>query len=75
MVEFPPRIPFDKEAVIVWDYDISSILYSKGFFGKPLGLRKTKPGYQARPLVLSPFDALYLHEHKIIKLISSENEE
>lgn len=47
---------------------MSSILYTFGFFGKPLGLRKTKPGKQERPLVLSSFEAMYLSEYGIVQI-------
>ena len=52
----PLKVPLMNDSIIIWDYSMSSILYSFGFFGKPLGLRKTKPGKQDRPLVLSSYD-------------------
>jgi tRNA-intron endonuclease len=67
-MEFPLKIPLLNDSIIVWDYSMSSILYSFGFFGKPLGLRKTKPGMQDRPLVLSAFEAMYLSEYNIVKI-------
>ncbi len=73
-MEFPPKVTLMNNSVIIWDYTISSILYSFGFFGKPLGLRKTKPGLQDRPLVLSPFEALYLKEYGIIRVLDENNE-
>lgn len=65
---FLPTVSLLSNSVIIWDYEIASIIYSFGFFGKPLGLRKTKPGKQARPLVLSPFESLYLCEFNIINI-------
>ncbi|MGA0277245.1 tRNA-intron lyase [archaeon] len=65
---FPPSVILDKESIIIWDEDISSILYSNGYFGKPLGLRKPTPGNLQRPLVLSLFDGLILLENSIISI-------
>jgi tRNA-intron endonuclease len=67
-MEFPLKVPLMNDTVIVWDYEMSSIIYSFGFFGKPLGLRKTKPGIQDRPLVLSSFETVYLSEYHIIQI-------
>ena len=72
-MEFPPKVNLMNNSVIIWDYTISSILYSFGFFGKPLGLRKTKPGWQDRPLVLSPFETLYLEEYGIIRVFDEKD--
>jgi len=66
--ELPPILHVEKDAVILWDDRLGSILYSNGFFGKPLGLRKADPGNLNRPLVLSLFEALYLIKAKIIKV-------
>lgn len=67
-MEFPLKVPLMNNTIIIWDYSMSSILYTFGFFGKPLGLRKTDPGIQNRPLVLSSFEALYLSEYNIIRI-------
>lgn len=67
----PANIPILKlqdDGIIVWDYTVASILYNKGFFGKPLGLRKVKPGSIQRPSVLSFFEGLYLLTHNIIEV-------
>jgi tRNA-intron endonuclease len=65
-VTFPPLLKIESDTVIIWDDRIGSILYAMGFFGKPLGLRKAKPGKLNRPLVLSLFDVHYLLEHEKI---------
>lgn len=57
---------------INWDTKIGSILYNYGFYGKPLGLRKTKPGYIDRPLILSLFETLYLLKQGIIKVTKND---
>ncbi|OYT60921.1 MAG: tRNA-intron lyase [Desulfurococcales archaeon ex4484_217_1] len=54
--------------VIVWNCDEASKLYSLGFYGKPLGLRKPKKAEFKTPLVLSIIEALYLCEKGILKV-------
>ncbi len=66
--EFPPIAQLDSTDVILWNYKAASILYTQGFFGKPLGERKIKPEFIERPFVLSYFDTLYLLEHNIIRI-------
>jgi tRNA-intron endonuclease len=46
--------------VVVWNPADGSSLYAKGFFGKPLGIRKPKTTEFDRPSQLSFFEALYL---------------
>ncbi len=46
--------------VVVWKPADGSSLYAKGFFGKPLGIRKPKTAEFDRPSQLSFFEALYL---------------
>ncbi len=72
MKNFPPTIKIESDSTIIWDDQIGSILYSMGFFGKPLGLRKVKPGNLNRPLVLSLFDVLFLFERDIVKILLNE---
>ena len=66
--EFPPVVILENDALIVWDERLSSILYNSGFYGKPMGLRKAKPGKLNRPLVLSFFDGLYLLSQNVIRI-------
>ncbi len=62
------------EVSIIWDKSISSKLYNNGFFGKPLGLRKVKPGVDfSYPLVLSLFETLYLLKNNRISVILNDN--
>ena len=46
--------------VVVWNPSDGSSLYARGFFGKPLGIRKPKTAEFDRPSQLSFFEALYL---------------
>ncbi len=46
--------------VVVWNPTDGSKLYSEGFFGKPLGIRKPKTTEFDRPSQLSFFEALHL---------------
>lgn len=54
--------------VIVWNLDDSRKLYTIGFYGKPLGLRKPKKTEFNAPLVLSIIEALYLVEKNILEV-------
>lgn len=66
-----PEIDIVSGSITVWDHQLGSKLYSSGFFGKPLGIRKASAGDDInRPLSLSLFDALYLVQKSIIKLRS-----
>lgn len=67
--DLPPKLEINNESLTIWDNQVASILYSKGFYGKPLGLRKPDPGELNRPLTLSYFDALYLFENNVIQLV------
>ncbi len=59
--------------VIVWDIEDSKYLFSNGFYGKPLGIRKPKtPKDVNSPLILSLIEALYLLEKGIIEVYSFE---
>ncbi len=61
--------------VIVWDIKDSRTLFSKGFYGKPLGIRKPKtPEDINSPLILSLIEALYLLEKGVIEIYGSEGE-
>ncbi|OLS32858.1 MAG: tRNA-splicing endonuclease [Candidatus Heimdallarchaeota archaeon AB_125] len=61
--------------IIVWDIDQGTELYSNGFYGKPMGVRKPNLGDEFRdPCELSAFEALYLLEKKKLSIISEEGE-
>lgn len=64
-----PVLKVEASSVIAWDYAIATELYNNGFFGKPLGMRKIKPGQDLeRANILSLFDALYLVKNHRIKV-------
>ncbi len=55
--------------IVIWNPEHGYALYKAGFFGKPLGIRKPKI-YKYRTLYeLSFYDALYLLEKGIIRII------
>lgn len=60
--------------VIIWDYQLGSYIYTLGYFGKPVGIRKPKSPRFNRPLELSLLEALHLKEIKKIILISGSTE-
>ena len=39
-----PEIDIVSGSITVWDHQLGSKLYSSGFFGKPLGIRKASAG-------------------------------
>ncbi len=53
--------------LVVWDIKQSRKIYNSGFYGKPLGDPRPKVDFDT-PLLLDPVEALYLVEHKIIKI-------
>jgi len=54
--------------VVVWDPKLGSQLFTAGFFGKPVGIRKPKGTFFEEPLELSLYEALYLAEKGVIKI-------
>ncbi|NHK32696.1 MAG: tRNA-intron lyase [Asgard group archaeon] len=50
------------DRVMIWDHKDGSRLYSSGYFGKPIGIRKPKGDNFERPLELSLIEACYLIE-------------
>ena len=62
-------------ASIVWDYKNAVLVYSLGFYGKPVGLPRVQPNESFnRPLQLSLFDTLYLMEKGIITVWKDNTE-
>lgn len=57
-----------KEQVVVWNHKEGSQLYSLGFFGKPIGIRKPKAEEFDRPLELSMIEACYLLKQEKINV-------
>ena len=62
-------------SVVIWDYKDATTVYNLGFFGKPIGIGKVKPGdILLYPLQLSLFDALYLLERNKIRILKENKE-
>ncbi len=57
--------------IIVWDIEDSKKLFSKGYYGKPIGIPKPKPEEIDVPLVLDLIEGLYLLENKKITVTKS----
>jgi len=61
--------------IIVWNIQQGIDLYSSGFYGKPIGVRKPQLGDEFRdPSEISPFEAMYLLSKKNIVLIDEKDE-
>jgi tRNA-intron endonuclease len=54
--------------VVVFDVDVAKCLFSTGFFGKPLGIRKPKTLDISEPIELSLLEAIYLIEKDVIEV-------
>jgi tRNA-intron endonuclease len=57
---------------VIFDVEFAKCLFAKGFFGKPVGVKKPKTTDIERPLELSLFEAAYLLEKGVILLSYSE---
>jgi tRNA-intron endonuclease len=56
--------------IIVWNIAQGMELYSSGFYGKPIGVRKPQLGDEFRdPSEISPFEAMYLLDKKTIEIV------
>jgi len=60
--------------LVVWDFKKARKLYSLGFYGKPLGIRKPKSADFEAPLVLDLMEGLYLLEKGIITVVEKGKE-
>ncbi|MEM4245765.1 MAG: tRNA-intron lyase [Candidatus Bathyarchaeia archaeon] len=59
------------ERLIVWDFKEANDLYRLGFYGKPVGIPKPKPGQEFQaPLVLDLMEGAYLLEKRIINIVN-----
>lgn len=69
------RIPSQivENKVIVWNPADGSKLYSNGFYGKPLGIRKPKTAEFDRPSQLSFFEALHLLRKGTIEIFMEDS--
>jgi len=56
------------DRVVVWDIDDARRLFSRGFFGKPLGVPKPKDAEFNEPLILDLVEAYYLFEEGSLEL-------
>ncbi len=54
------------DRAIVWDSEEGSRLYSLGYFGQPVGIRKPKEPVFDKPLELSLIEAMYLTEKEML---------
>ncbi len=59
--------------VIVWNTNDAKKLFSKGFYGKPFGIRKPKGTDFDAPLELSLIEALYLVEKGELEVYADGN--
>lgn len=62
--------------LIVWTPGDGVTLYRQGFFGKPVGIPKPKPGQDfSAPLILDLMEALFLQEKGKIKIVDMRTRE
>lgn len=54
--------------LIVFDIDAAKTIFSEGFFGKPLGVKKPKSTDISSPLELSLIEGMYLLENKVLSV-------
>lgn len=58
--------------VIVEDLDAAEEVYRSGFYGAPLGSPKASPSEAGAPLVLNPFEAVYLAERGVVEVFGGD---
>lgn len=54
--------------LIVWNIEDSRMLFTNGYYGKPIGIPKPKPEEINVPLILDLIEGLYLLENKKISI-------
>ncbi len=60
---------------LVFDPEGVEEIYSSGFYGKPFGVKKPKPGVRYKgPLELSMLETLYLCEKGVLRLVAGGSE-
>ena len=59
------------QALVVEKIEDARLLYSMGFYGKPIGVDKPKDASFDSPLILNPLEGLYLAEKGVIKVVDS----
>jgi len=52
--------------VVIWDPEQGSSVYVRGYFGKPVGIRKPKSPRFDRPLELTLLEAAFLQQKNVI---------
>ncbi|HDN75659.1 MAG TPA: tRNA-intron lyase [Acidilobales archaeon] len=60
--------------VVIFDIEFAKCLFSEGFFGKPVGVKKPKTTDINLPIELSLIEALYLCELGILKVFEGDKE-
>ncbi|MFQ5710626.1 MAG: tRNA-intron lyase [Candidatus Geothermarchaeales archaeon] len=63
-----PIAYLEETRAIIWDLEDSSRVFSLGFYGKPIGVPKPKPGDLDAPLVLDLIEAAYLAKNGSIEV-------
>ena len=58
--------------IIVWNVSDSKKLFSSGYYGKPIGMPKTKTEEIDVPLILDLIEGLYLLENKKISIYNNK---
>jgi len=58
--------------VVVEDLEKAEEVYRFGFYGAPLGAPKASPAEARAPLILNPFEAVYLTEKGIIEVVGED---
>jgi tRNA-intron endonuclease len=60
--------------IVVWDIDSSRNLYSKGYYGKPMGIPKPKGIEFESPLILDLIESYYLMQHNELTVRSRSHQ-
>ena len=55
--------------VVIWDVEDSRVLFSKGYYGKPIGIPKPKGIQFEAPLILDLIESYYLKRRKNLESI------
>ena len=70
----PASAEFVIDRAIVWDSDEGSRLYSNGYFGQPVGIRKPKSSEFDKPLELSLLECAYLTKIGLLRVHDTRND-
>lgn len=58
--------------VIVWSVSDAQKIFESGYYGKPIGIPKPKPGEIDAPLILDLFEARYLQDASTISIYEAQ---